>query len=130
MQLLFDEKEALKKNNEKLLAHLNNAESKYENLSESIHLFEFENKDFTLEDVLALKSNISVLEGEIKKYQHDINSLGNRIEQLEDANQELNRKLEVSNQETENYRQMVIAEKLETKKPRDIVLDTYSQLET
>jgi chromosome segregation ATPase len=130
MQLLFDEKEALKKNNEKLLAHLNNAESKYENLSESIHLFEFENKDFTLEDVLALKSNISVLEGEIKKYQHDINSLGNRIEQLEDANQELNRKLEVSNQETENYRQMVIAEKLETKKQRDIVLDTYSQLET
>lgn len=129
MQVLYDEKEALKKNNEKLLARLNSMESKYESLSDSIQLFEFENKEFSIEDVLALRNQVAVLEGEIKKNQYEMGNLQNKLDQTEIANQDLLKQLEIVNQEIENHKQLILAEKIETKKQRDTVLDTCRQLE-
>ncbi|KGP75166.1 hypothetical protein JT05_12170 [Desulfosporosinus sp. Tol-M] len=130
MQILHDEKEALKKGNDILQSRLSTVESNYENLSESIRLFEYENKDFTVADVIGLKSKNSVLEGEIKKNQHEREGLHVQLDRLNAANQDLKTKLEQANQEIAAQKQLVMAEKIETKRQRDIVTDTYSQLET
>ena len=129
IQILYNEKEALKKGNEMLQSRLGAVESNYENLSESIRLFEYESKDFSLEDVIALKSNISMLEGEAKKKHHEIEDLKVQLDRLNGANQDLKTKLDQANQEITAQKQLVMAEKIETKKQRDIVSDTYSQLE-
>jgi len=129
MQILHDEKEALKKGNDILQSRLSTVESNYENLSESIRLFEYENKDFTVADVIGLKSKNSVLEGEIKKNQHEREGLHVQLDRLNAANQDLKTKLEQANQEIAAQKQLVMAEKIETKRQRDIVTDTYSQLE-
>jgi DNA repair exonuclease SbcCD ATPase subunit len=129
MQILHDEKEALKKGNEMLQSRLGTVESNYENLSESIHLFEYENKGFSVKDVVGLKNNNSMLEGEVKKKQHEIESLHVQLDRLNAANQDLKTKLEQTDQEIAAQKQLVMAEKMETKKQRNIASDTYSKLE-
>lgn len=129
MQILYDEKEALKKSNEALQLRLSKVESDYENLSESILLNKLESEDFCLQDIIDLKSNITALEEEQKGSNDEIKSLKNKMDHMDYLNQDLLKKLEQSNQELIAQKQLVVSEKLETKKQRDIASDLFSQLE-
>jgi chromosome segregation ATPase len=129
LQVLRDEKEALKKANELLRSRLGAVENNYAQLSDSIRFFEYEDKDFSVEDVIGLKSKVSMLEDEAKKHLREMEKLNVQLDRQNVANLDLNTKLKQANQEIEAQKQLVIAEKLETKKQRDTVTDIYSQLE-
>lgn len=129
MQFLYDEKEALKKANEKLRERLTKVEADYENFSQTILLNKMEGTDFTVNDVLNLKSRVAALEDILKKSSSETRLLNNKIDHLEKANEDLQTQLQQANEETNTQRRLVVSEKQETKKQSDAASDYLAQLE-
>ncbi len=129
MQFLYDEKEALKKANEKLRERLTKIEADYENFSQTILLNKMEGTDFTVNDVLSLKSRVAALEDVLKKSSNENRLLNNKIDHLEKANEDLQLQLQQANEEINTQRRLVVSEKQESKKQSDAASDYLAQLE-
>lgn len=129
LQVLFDEKERLKKDNESLLAKYNKISVEYDNLFESIKSIKLDDYEFSAQDVILLKGNVAKFEEEVNIIKREKNTLEKRIIQQENENEDLKLKLEQSIKEVEAHKQMLKLEKLESKKQRDIVADLYNQIE-
>jgi chromosome segregation ATPase len=129
-QTLYEEKEKVRKNNESLQIKLDKLDTEYQNLCEAMMTFKLENKEFTVQDIIALKNHIAALEEELKRSRDTKANLEKKIDFMDQANHDLMIKLEQSNLETEAQKEMLIAEKMESKKLRDMVSDLSSRLET
>lgn len=129
LQILFDEKERIKKDNESLLAKYNKISVEYDNLFESIKNIKLDESEFSAQDLILLKGNFVKFEEEVKTTNREKITLEKRIIHQENEKEDLKLKLEQSIKETEAHKQMLKSEKLEYKKQRDIVADLYSQLE-
>lgn len=130
LQLLFEEKEKLIKSKEMLQTRLLKIESDYQNLKETLNANQMPGKDYTLSDVLSLKDRISALEEEAKQYENEKKNLMKKHEVLNKSNEELKIKLEQAELEKEAQMELFNAQKLETRKQRDLVSELTSQLET
>ena len=128
-QTLYDEKEKLKKSNEGLQTRLSKIETEYKNLSETMMTFKLENKEFSIQDIVSLKNNIAALEEEVKRSKDHKLNLEKKIDLIEQSNMDLQYKLEQSGMETEAQKEMLIAEKMDSKKLRDMVSELSSNLE-
>jgi len=129
LQTLLDEKENIKKSKAALLTKLSKIESEYQNLSEAMLASKSDNQDYSVQDIPSLKSMIAAMEEEQKKGKSEIYILEQKIEQLENTNQNLVLKLKQANQATDSHKEVVTAEKLETKKQRDLVTELSNLLE-
>jgi len=129
MRFMYDEKDVLKQANEKLRERLTKIETDYENLSQAILLNKIEGTDFTVNDVLSLRSRVSALEDILKKSSSETRLLNNKINHLEKANEDLQIQLQQANEETNTQRRLVVSEKQETKKQADAASDYLAQLE-
>ncbi|PKM72287.1 MAG: hypothetical protein CVU91_09820 [Firmicutes bacterium HGW-Firmicutes-16] len=124
-QLLFDEKENLRKANEILKSKLVRSENNYCELSDSIKIHEIENGDFTPSDISALKSKISVLEDELIKSGNDKNFLEKQLEHQKSACDDFSQKLVLSEQEKFSLKELIKAE-LQKEKELSAVISRLS----
>ncbi len=129
LQTLFNEKESIKKNNDALLTRINKIEAEYQNLSESMRSIKLDDSEFSAQDLISLKSNITTLEEELKITNGNKHTLDKKIIELKNDIENLTVRLEQSRQETEAQKEMLRAEKIESKSQRDVVSDISRQLE-
>lgn len=129
MRFMYDEKDVLKQANEKLRERLTKIETDYENLSQAILLNKIEGTDFTVNDVLSLRSRVSALEDILKKSSNENRLLNNKIDRLEKANEDLQMKLKQTNEEINTQKRLVVLEKQENKKHTDAASHYLAQLE-
>ena len=128
-QTLYDEKEKLKKANEGLQTRFGKVETEYKNLSETMMTFKLENKEFTIQDIVSLKNNIAALEEEQKRSRDCKTNLEKKIELQEQGNSDLRLKLEQAGMEIVSQKEMLLSEKMDSKKLRDQVSELSSNLE-
>lgn len=128
-QVLFDEKESLKKSNEALKIRISQIESEYKNLSEALRGYQMGEDEISAVDVVALKSNITALEEELNKSGIEKSQLENKIHQQDVLVEEVSLKLEQSIQEKMAIKEMLNAEMLESKKQRGIVAKLSGTIE-
>ena len=129
LQTLFNEKESIKKNNDTLLSRLNKVEAEYQNLTESIRSIKLENTEFSAQDIISLKGTITTLEEELKINKGHKISLEKKTSQLNNDKDDLEKRLEQSKQGTNAQKEMLRAERIESKKQRDMVSDISRLLE-
>lgn len=114
-QLLFEEKESLKKDNEALKLRLMQIEAENKNLSESMRCSELGEKEVTSSKILVLKNHAFALEEELNKsriYQYQLES---QINQLKIIIKEYSIKLEQAQQEKLGIKEMLKTGMLESK---------------
>ncbi len=129
LQTLYEEKKSLQSNNEILRSKLTKAETGLENLSEAMATYKLEDKVYSVQDIIALKSKIVALESEIKKMSGANHELEKKIERLNVTISEKDKELEKSGQETQIQRELLVTEKSETRKQRDLVLELSGTVE-
>lgn len=122
LQNVYDEKEALNKENEVLQYRLNKMESEYKNLRESMMAIKLEDPNLTMHDILKLKNTNAVMEEELKKSKVENDSLENKIKHLHYAINDQNEKLTQSEHEILAAKEIIISEKQESKQLRDKVV--------
>lgn len=123
LQMLFEEKESLKADNEILLSRLTKVETEYQSLSEAMITYNLENEDYVLQDIISLKNTVAALEAEIKKITGTNCENKKEIERLIGSFREKETELQKSKQETQIQRELLIAEKTETKKNREQIAE-------
>lgn len=121
LQALLSEKENLQSQNESLLLKLKKRETDYQTLSDEMATFHLDNRDYTLQDIIALKSTIAALEGEKKKLSDANRGLETKIERLNHEIEEKGKAIEQSRQETQTQRELLVEEKSETIRQRETV---------
>lgn len=129
MQFLYDEKDALKKTNDKLKSRLAKVEMDYENLSQATLLNKKEGTEFSVKDIVSLKGRIATLDDEMRQKDSEIRSLKNRLDHAGREIGELTTKLEQTEEEITVQKQFVLAERMETKKNMDMASEYMSRLE-
>ena len=130
LQTILEEKESIKKSNGALQTKLNKIESEYKNLSEAVLSSRSDDQAISTQDIPALLSMAAALEEELKKNKGEYGQLERKNEQLENTNQNLALKLEQANEETSAQKEMLAAEKQESKKQRDLVAELSGLLES
>ncbi len=130
LQAILEEKESIKKTNNALQTKLNKIESEYKNLSEVMLATRSDGPAVTAQDIPALIGMAAALEEELKKLKNEYSQLERKNEQLENTDRNLTQKLEQANKETAAQKEMLAAEKLESKKQRDLVAELSSLLES
>ncbi|NLJ31882.1 MAG: hypothetical protein GX424_09840 [Clostridiales bacterium] len=121
LQALLEEKETLKASNEKLASRLTKVESQYQNLTEGMLMYNLENKEFSVQDIISLKNKISALESSEKAKDGKIRELNKELERQRYAMQEQGKELQQSKQETRAQKELLVEEKAKTCKQRDLV---------
>ncbi|WP_313342865.1 hypothetical protein [Sedimentibacter sp.] len=129
LQTLFQEKESLRKNNEILLARLNRLSAEYDNMSKSLKDIKLDDSEYSAENAITFKNKNLYLEEQVKVTEGENYSLKKKIERLNNDISELTLKLEQSIKETEAQKEMLKAERIESKKQRDTVADLSRLLE-
>lgn len=129
LQTLFQEKENLRKNNEALLARLSKLTAEYDNMAESLRNIKLDDSEYSAQNAINFKNKIVSLEEQVKVTDRENYSLERKIEQLNNDVNNLKTKLEHSIQETEAQKELLRAEKTESKKQRDTVADLSRILE-
>lgn len=114
-QTLFDEKENLKKANEVLKNHVAQVEAEYQELSKSLRINELENEDFSVSDVIALKSKISALEEDLNKGEIEKSHLEMQLEQQKSISEDTSFKLKQSEQEKLSIKEILKGEMSKSK---------------
>jgi chromosome segregation ATPase len=122
LQTVYNEKESINKSNEALQYQLNKIELEYKNLTEAMSTIQLEDSNLTMQDVLAVKNKSAVLEEELKKSNAEKTSLTNEIKHLNNSVNDMMEKLEQSDCEMAAAREMISAEKQESKELRDKVV--------
>lgn len=129
LQVLFEEKESIRKNNESLLASYNKLSGEYDSLSESFKGIKLDDSEFSAQDIISLKNNEVILEEQVKITNREKITLEKKINHLNRDKDDLILRLEQSTNETQAQKQMLRAERLESKKQRDKVADLSLLLE-
>jgi chromosome segregation ATPase len=130
LQTILEEKESIKKSNSALQTKLNKIESEYKNLSEAVLSSRSDDQANSKQDIPALLGMAAALEEELKKSKVEYSQLERKNEQFEHTNQNLTLKLEQANKETSAQKEMLAAEKLESKKQRNLVAELSGLLES
>lgn len=121
LQTLLSEKESLQSQNESLLIKLKKVETDYRTLSDEITSFHLDNQEYTLQDIISLKSTIAALEGEKKKLGDAGHGLEIKIDRLNNEIKDKEKAIEQSRQETRTQRELLVEEKGETIRQRETV---------
>ncbi|WP_312653289.1 hypothetical protein [Aminipila sp.] len=129
LQTVYNEKEELNKSNEKLQHELNKREAEYKNLTESIAAIQLDESNLTMNDIIALKNKNAALEEELKKSYFKNTSLENDIKHLNDSANDMTEKLKRFEHEISAAKEMIIAEKQESKELRDKVVELTINIE-
>lgn len=117
MQAILEEKESLKKENERLLLRSMRVESDYQALAESLKINNLEDPE-TPQNV---KNMLTGLEAENRDLKNAGRQLETRIETLERKLSETHTELEKSQQEERSRSELLALEKKETNKQRELV---------
>lgn len=128
-QILFEEKESLKKDNEALKLRLMQIEAENKNLSESMRCSELGGKEVSPSDIMALKNHAFALEEELNKSKINRSQLENEINQLRNIIKECSVKLEEAKQEKLGIKEMLKTGMLESKKLRHMVAQLSGKVE-
>jgi len=128
LQTLHEEKSALQKNNEALQYQIKKIESEYKNLKSSM-MTEIKDSDYTVEDIISLKNTIAAQEEELNNSKNNKFSLENKIENLNLYINDLMEKIKNAEYEIAAAKEIIIAEKQETKEQRRQVLELSITLE-
>lgn len=128
-QLLFEEKESLKKDNDVLKLRLMQIEAENKNLSESMRCSDLGEKEVSPSDIIALKNHAFALEEELNKSKINRSQLENKINQLTNIVKECSVKLEQAQQEKLGTREMLKTGMLESKKLRHMVAQLSGKVE-
>lgn len=128
-QILFEEKENLKRDNEALKTRLGQVEFEYRNLSETLRSNALNSEEASPSDVVALKNKIAALEDVLSKAEADKSKLEQKIGHQSAAIDELTSKLDQAAKERAALKEMTKAEMMETKKERETVAKFRASLE-
>ncbi len=128
-QVLFMEKENLKRSNDALKLKFERLETEYRNLSESLRSHGMNVTGENPEDTVDLKCSITALEEELGKSSQDKSKLEKQLEQQKSVIEDYALKLRQAAQETLSVQTMLKAEMLESKKQRGAVLRLTNDLE-
>ena len=120
-QLLFDEKEKLRKTNENLKTRLRQAQAEYQELSQTIRIHELEDGELSVSDILALKSKISTIEDELSKSTLEKARLEKQIERHKSAEDDITQKLAQSEQEKLSIKEILKAETSRAKELNTVI---------
>ena len=120
-QVLYDEKENLKKANEALKTRLVQIEAEYQELSQSLRLHELGNEEISARDVVALKNKISALEDELNKSEIEKSRLEKQIEHQQTTLDDFSLKLNQSDQEKLSIREILKAEMMKSKNLNTVI---------
>jgi len=115
MQLVFEEKERIKAENEELSNRIQKVEADYRTLSETISVHKLDKSEYTLNDIMDLKVNIETIEKEKKDLGHEINLKTQEIESLNLKIREEEINLKQSNKENDILNEQIISLKTEIK---------------
>ena len=114
-QLLYDEKENLKKANDALKTRLLQIESEHQELCQSLKLYELGSDEITAHDIVAFRSKISALEDELNKSEIEKSRLEKQIELQNSALDDSSLKLSQAEQEKLSIREILKAEMTKSK---------------
>ena len=128
-QLLFEEKENLKKDNEALKLRIMQFEAENKNLSESMRCSELGEKEVSPSDIMVLKNHAFALEEELNKSKINSSQLENQINHLKDIIKECAIKLEQAQQEKLGLKEMLKTGMQESKKLRHMVAQLSGNIE-
>lgn len=120
-QLLFEEKEKLRKENESLKRSLDVAVAEYDSFKRSIKINELADGEGKISDLPAFKKRIAVLEEELEKLGLERNLLLNKLTQKSKVYDELSARIEAFEEEKRGMTEMLRAEMLESKNQRFLV---------
>ena len=120
-QLLFEEKENLKKENDALKLKLDKADAEYNNLQSSFKYNELEEGDNKNLDLPAYKNKISVFEEELKKLSTEKSLLANQLALKNKSLEELTSKINTFEEEKRAVKEILKGEMLETRNQRSLV---------
>lgn len=120
-QLLFDEKENLKKANDALKTRLVQIEAQYQELSSSLRLHELEDEEMSPQDIVALKNKITALEDEQNKGEIEKSRLEKQIEQRDSIIDDFTFKFKQAEQEKQSIREILKAEMTKSKNLNTVV---------
>ncbi|MEA4815943.1 MAG: hypothetical protein VB120_03680 [Lachnospiraceae bacterium] len=115
MQVVFEEKERIKAENEELSMHLQKAEADYRVLSETITVYKLDKSEYTLNDVMDLKVRVETLEKGKKDLKSELNLKAQEIENLNLKIKEEEIKLKQSSKENDILNEQIVALKTEIK---------------
>jgi len=114
LQATLDEKEKLQGENETLKKRVLKAETDYRSLSESVAGYRVENSELTMQDVMQLRSSLSLLEKDmdeaVARIRQDEQEQEHRRQELE----ERDRRLEKAAQELKLYQEMTVSARNES----------------
>lgn len=128
-QILFEEKESLKKDNEALKLRLMQIEAENKNFSESRRCSALGEKEVPPSDIITLKNHAFALEEELNKSKINRSQLENEISRLRNILKECSVKLEEAQQEKLGIKEMLKTGMLESKKLRHIVAQLLGKVE-
>lgn len=128
-QLLFDEKEKLRKTNENLKTRLRQAQAEYQELSQTLRIHELEDGELSVSDILALKSKISTIEDELSKSTLEKARLEKQIERHKSAEDDITQKLAQSEQEKLSIKEILKAETSRAKELNTVILKLSGTIE-
>lgn len=117
-QTLLDEKDRLRKSNDALRMRLNQIESEYHSLSETMRIHDLEDREYSVADIAALKGDIAALEKMLREKELEISRLQQKIEQLDNTVQEAALKIDQAGQEKKAMNKTLKVELLESQKLR------------
>ena len=128
-QVLFEEKESLKKADDALNLRLSQVESEYQDISNSLRIHELGDEEISVSDIVALKIKISELEEALNKSSFEKSHLEHKIEHQKSAIDDVSLKLEQSKQEKLSMKQILDAEMLKSKNQNTSILQLSSTIE-
>ena len=120
-QLMYDEKENLKKTNEALKTRLLQIESEFQELNQLLRLHELGDEEITAHDIVALKSRISALEDELNEGDVERNRLEKLIELKAVTIEDYTLKLEQAQQEKLSISEITKAEMTKSKNLNTVI---------
>ena len=121
IQAVFEEKEALKKENEHLRLKNTQVSSDYQSLSESLKINGLEDVSSPEQELLMLRNGLSAAEAENRDLRNAERQFNARIERLEEQLSELDTDLKKAQQEKKSLSEILALEKKETNKQRELV---------
>lgn len=128
-QTLFDEKENLKKANEALKNHVAQVEAEYQQLSQSLRIYELEDNEFSVLDVITLKSKISALEETLNKSEIEKSYLEKQLEHQVSVCADISLKLNQSEQEKLSIKEILKVEMSKSKELNIVISRLFCTIE-
>lgn len=129
LQSLFEEKENLQIENDKLRSKLKRIDAEYKDLSDAVTTYNIGNQEYTLQDIFTLKGSVASLESENKKLDNINHELEKKIERLNITVNDKEKSLEKSKQDIQLQNELYMAEKNESGKQHGLISELTDNVE-